>query len=78
MQASLAQRALSKAKEDWQAERSALSKELADDYQASLQTSDWDSDGKQLLQASRRMAMRVIVAEHQVLMARQTQVRTAS
>lgn len=82
-QASLAQRTLSKAQEAWQAERSALSKELADNYQASpqqascWQSEDWGSEGKQLLRACERLAIRVSMAEQQMLEARQAQVRKA-
>ena len=80
MQASLAQRALSRAQEAWQAERSALGKELADNYEASPQqasdwaSEDWNTEGKQLLRACKRVAMRMFLAEGQVVTARQAQV----
>ena len=76
MQVSAAQRALSKAEEAWEAERSALSQQLAAQAaQPSLQPAqDWSFERRQLLLESEQLAERLAEVKQQTLDAKRAQV----
>ena len=72
MQVSAAQRALSKAEEAWEAERSALSQQLA--VAAAQPAQDWSFERRQLLLESEQLAERLAEVQQQALDAKRAQV----
>lgn len=76
MQATRAQRALSKAQEAWEAERAALAGQLAQAAARPAQqdAQDWSWERRQLLQRSEQLAEQLVAVQQQAQEAQHAQV----